>query len=173
MEHMKHRTKIIAGVLVATLALAGVLVGTISADEGDVDGARGSLMARVAEILGLEQDEVESAFQQAMQEQRDERQAQMEAARDARLQDLIDKGVVTEEQVAEWKAWLESRPDNRDAMREWIESRPDMGDAFRAGGLGDRDAMADRFGERPTMPRGPMGGMPGFPGGYPTSGTAA
>ena len=170
---MKHRTKIIAGVLVATMALTGVLVGTISADEGAADGPRGSLIARVAEILGLDQEQVESAFRQAMQEQREERKAQMEAARDARLQDLIDDGIVTEEQVAEWKAWLESRPDNRDEMREWLESRPDMGDAFRMGGLGDRGAMADRFGERPMMPRGPMGGMPGVPGGYPTSETAA
>jgi hypothetical protein len=169
---MTKQSRIIAGVLVATMALTGVLAGTISADENGA-GPRDTIMARVAEILGLDQTEVENAFQQAMQEQREERQAQMEAARDARLQELIDDGVVTEEQVAEWKAWLESRPDNRDEMRKWLDSRPDMGDAFRVGGLGDRGAMADRFGGRPMMPKRPMGGIPGFRDACPAPGTAA
>jgi len=158
---------------VATMALTGVLVGTISADDEGGAHPRGNLMARVAEILGLNQTDVENAFQQAMTEQRDERQAEMEAARAAHLQDLIDEGVLTQEQVDEMEEWLEARPDNRDEMREWLESRPDMGDAFAMGpggrgmmpgGIGPRGMMPGGIGPRGMMSGGPRSGGWGFAG---------
>lgn len=169
---MTNRKKLIAGVLVATMALTGVLVGTISADEETGANARTSLMARVAEILGLDQQAVENAFDQALQEQRGERQALMQAARDARLQDLIDEGVLTQEQVEAWETWLESRPDNRDEMQAWHESRPDMGEALTMGPA-IRGGFAGRPGERAMMPRGPMGGQRVFPEGCPAFDKAA
>ncbi len=165
---MTNSKKLIAGVLVATMALAGVLVGTISADE-ETDARPGAgITARVAELLGLDRGDVENAFRQAVQEQREERQAQMEAAREARLQDLIDEGVVTQEQVDAWEEWLASRPDNQDAMRAWMESRPDMGGACAT----ERNAFGapqGRFGERAMMPRGPMFSDRGFQGQCPQS----
>ena len=105
---MSNRKKLVAGVLVATMALAGVLAGTLSADEESQGAPRDPLFARVAELLGLEQQQVEGAFQQAMSEQRAERQAEMEAARDARLQELIDDGVLTEQQVEEFTQRLKA-----------------------------------------------------------------
>ena len=161
---MSNRRKIIAGVLVATMALAGVLAGTISADDEGGATPRNNVLARVAEILGLPQADVENAFEQAMTEQREERQAEMQAARDARLQDLIDEGVLTQEQVEEWESWLEARPDNRDEMQAWLESRPDMGDEFAAGHAG-RGMMPGGFGSRGMMMRGWNGG--GFAGECP------
>jgi len=161
---MSNRRKIIAGVLVATMALAGVLAGTISADDEGGATPRNNVLARVAEILGLPQADVENAFEQAMTEQREERQAEMQAARDARLQDLIDEGVLTQEQVDEWESWLEARPDNRDEMQAWLESRPDMGGEFAAGPAG-RGMMPGGFGPRGMMMRGWNGG--GFAGECP------
>ena len=161
---MTGRRKLIAGILVATLALTGVLVGTISADDQGGANPQTTLMARVAEILGLNQTDVENAFQQAMTEQRDARQAEMQAARDARLQDLIDQGVLTQDQVDQWETWLQSQPDNSDEMRAWLESRPDMGDAF-AMGPGGRGTMPGGFGPRGMMGRGSIGG--GFAGQCP------
>ena len=161
---MSNRRKIIAGVLVATMALAGVLAGTISADDEGGATPRNNVLARVAEILGLPQADVENAFEQAMTEQREERQAEMQAARDARLQDLIDEGVLTQEQVEEWESWLEARPDNRDEMQAWLESRPDMGGEFAAGPAG-RGMMPGGFGPRGMMMRGWNGG--GFAGECP------
>lgn len=161
---MSNRRKIIAGVLVATMALAGVLAGTISADDEGGATPRNNVLARVAEILGLPQADVENAFEQAMTEQREERQAEMQAARDARLQDLIDEGVLTQEQVDEWESWLEARPDNRDEMQAWLESRPDMGGEFAAGHAG-RGMMPGGFGPRGMMMRGWNGG--GFAGECP------
>ncbi len=121
----KTRSRLLIGILVAVMALTGVLIGTVSADDAPA-GQRDSLMARVAEILGLDQGEVEDAFQQALSEQREERRQQMETARETRMQHLIEQGVITQDQVDEWEAWLESRPDNSDEMREWFESRPDF-----------------------------------------------
>jgi len=158
--------KLIAGVLVATIALTGILVGTISADrQPGADGSTG-IIARVAEILGLPQQQVESAFQQAMQEQRQETQSQLEAARDARIQELIDQGALTQEQADAWEAWLAARPDNPDEMQAWFEARPDMGGTW-ALGQGFCGGGPGRYTERPMTPRGPMGGMHEFPGQCP------
>ncbi|MCK9357482.1 MAG: hypothetical protein M0R22_10150 [Dehalococcoidia bacterium] len=152
---MTNRRKIIAGILVATMAVTGLLVGTVSADDEDSGTPRDTLMARVAELLGVDQGDLETAFTQAREEQREQRQEEMQAARDARMQELIDQGVLTQEQVDDWNEWLESRPDNSEAMQEWLESRPDMGDA-----LPFAEGRGGRFGG--AMMRG--GGMAGFGG---------
>jgi len=163
---MKSRRALIAGILVLTMVLTGAFVGTLSADDEDGATPRDTLMARVAELLGINQSEVENAFQQAMTEQREERQAEMQAARDARLQELIDQGVVTQEQIDEFEAWLESRPDNREAMQEWMESRPDFGEDFP--GLAGRGVFGGMRGQRGgMMPFGPADGQ-GFAGLCPT-----
>ena len=146
----RNRRKLIVGVLVATMALTGVLVGTVSADTGEgTANHREALMARVAEILGIDQQDLEDAFEQTMQER-------MGEARDDRCQALIDEGVLTQEQADACTAWMESRPDNRDDMQEWFESRPDMGDA--CGELGSpRMGMGGRMFGR-GGPAGQMGG---------------
>jgi len=162
---MKNRKKLLIGVLVAAMALTGVLVGTISADDEANGNPRGDLMARVAEILGIDQADVEAAFTQATEEMHAERQEQMKAAREARIQALIDEGVLTQEQVDEMEAWLEARPDNRDEMQQWFESRPDLGQGFPmmdgsrfAGKMPGR--MGGAMGHRGMMPGGFAGGCP-------------
>ncbi|MBN1855601.1 MAG: hypothetical protein JW846_01450 [Dehalococcoidia bacterium] len=154
---MKNRKKLLIGVLVATMALVGTIAGTVSADDEGNGNQGNGLMARVAEILGIDQQDVENAFIQANEEMRTERQEQMEAARAERIQGLIDEGVVTQEQVEEWEAWLESRPDNRDAMQEWFEARPEFDGDFPMMD-GNRGGMM--FSGRDMMPGG-RGMMPG------------
>jgi hypothetical protein len=159
---MKSRRKLIAGILLVTMVFTGVLAATVSADDESAVSPQGTLMARVAELLGLNQSDVENAFQQAMTEQREERQANASAARDTRLQELIDQGVVTQEQIDEFESWLSARPDNREAMQEWMESRPDFGDKFP--GLAGRAAAGGMRGMRGgMMPFGPRAGQ-GFAG---------
>ncbi len=166
-DKMTTRRKIIAGVLVATMAVTGLLVGTVSADDEDSTSPRDTLLARVAEILDIDQDDLEDAFQQALEEQREERQAEMQAAREARMQELIDEGVITQEQADAWDEWLESRPAVGDELREWLEARPDMGDEFPL-----REGLR---GMRPggVMRGGGMGAFGGFGGpGCPTESEA-
>jgi hypothetical protein len=169
---MTKRKKLIAGILVAAMALTGVLVGTISADDQGSANPQTTLLARVAEILGINQTDLQNAFQQAMTEERDARQAEMQAAQDARLQNLIDQGVLTQEQVDQWKAWLEARPDNSDAMKAWLAERPDMGDASAAA-PGLRNMLPGRLGGRGMMPGGGTWGGRGFGGQCPAPEAAA
>ena len=157
---MTRKRRLIVGILVATIALGGVLVGSISADDEVTVSPRANLMARVAQILGIDQEDVENAFQQALTEQRD-----------ARLQDLVDQGVLTEEQVAEWKAWCAARPDNRDELRAWFASRPDMGDSFASMRPGRSD-VAGSLGPRAMMPGGLTHWGKGFAGACPAFGAA-
>ncbi len=157
----KARSRLLIGVLVAVMALTGVLIGTVSADDAPA-GQRDTLIARVAEILGIDQQDVEDAFQQALNEQREERRQQMEAARETRIQELIEHGVITQQQADEWHAWCEARPDNSDEMREWFESRPDLDIEVSPGMRASGSRMAPgRFSH--MTPDGFRGGGPACP----------
>lgn len=155
------RTGVLVGVLIAAMALTGVLVGTVAADDEASDGPQHTILARVAEILGIDQQDVEDAFEQAVGEQRDARQQEMQEARQARIDALIDEGVITQEQVDAWEQWLQSRPDNSDEMREWFESRPD----FDGEGLFAMPGPGGRMGPGFGMMPGRSGGMRGGFGG--------
>ena len=94
-------------VALATAALAiGVAGGTVLANE---DGTSGdspmkSLISRVASILGLEEAQVQDAFDQATTEMQDE-------ALQSRLDQMVEDGRLTQEQADEQRDWYQSRPD--------------------------------------------------------------
>jgi polyhydroxyalkanoate synthesis regulator phasin len=136
------RTKklfILTAVLVPVLIVGATASIALAQDE--TGGKRGALFARVAEILGIEQQKVEDAFKQASQELKEE-------ARNQKLQDLVDNGNITQQEADEYKAWLESRPDDirpaplhkleqlveegtitqqqLDEYTAWMESKPDI-----------------------------------------------
>ena len=58
----------------------------------------------MADALGIDKDELVSAFQQAQRELR-------ESALDTRLQELVSQGAWTQQQADAYKAWLNARPD--------------------------------------------------------------
>ena len=100
---MKRRWLI--GAVVAALAVLGLAGGVIMADEADGKGSRfGAFAERVASILGLETDDVESAMEQAKQELAEE-------AMDEKLAMMVEKGAFTQQQADDWKAWMEARPE--------------------------------------------------------------
>jgi len=104
---MKLRRKwllipILAVVAVLIIGIIGITAYAKSSPNASPD-TRNSFAARVADILGIDQEKVESAFEQASQEMRDE-------AMNSRLQKLIDEGKMTQEQADQYKAWMESRP---------------------------------------------------------------
>ncbi len=68
------------------------------------DGQQDTLLARVAEILGIDQQKLEDAFKQARQEQQ-------EKMLDEWLKKLVDKGVLTEEQAKAYRDWAKARPE--------------------------------------------------------------
>lgn len=101
---MRKRTVVAAmavGLLVLTLVGGAVLAQT----SDDDDSAGKSFAARVAEILDLEEADVEAALEQARADMLDDRL-------DAHIDQLVERGVLTEEQAEEYRSWLDERPDD-------------------------------------------------------------
>jgi hypothetical protein len=123
----KNRKILIISVLAAAVILSmGLIGGVVYAASGTSTDSNSSsdsnphsvLMEKVAKILGLDTSTVESAFTQAQKEMKAE-------ALDNRLQKLVDDGKITQEQAAEYKSWLESKPD---------VNVPGLGDGMEMGG---------------------------------------
>jgi hypothetical protein len=61
-------------------------------------------VGKLADILGLDEEQVTDAVQQARQEMMQEFQAQ-------RLQNAIDEGLITQDEAGEIQGWWDSRPE--------------------------------------------------------------
>ena len=85
-------------------ALAVATAGVALAQEDGGDSKVGKFTSRVAEILGLDEAQVEDAMKQAWQEFRDE-------AMQSKLESLVEKGRITQEQADEYLDWHQSRPE--------------------------------------------------------------
>ena len=114
---MRKRWLVIPVVVLAlAVALVGGVVladGTGDGDDGGSDVSDGSskgFAARVAEILGLEEDTVADAMEQARQEMHDERV-------EAWLDKMVESGKITQEQADDYQDWLDDRPEGLD--RSW------------------------------------------------------
>ena len=95
-------------VLLVGLLAAGATGGAVLAhNNGGPQGESrfGELSSRVAAILGLDEETVQDAFQQAVLQIRDE-------ALQERLDLLVESGRLTQEQADEYGDWLQSRPDS-------------------------------------------------------------
>jgi hypothetical protein len=137
--------------LVAAMALAGILAGSVFAQEGDEVGPPpgGTLIERLAEKLGIEQSELETAFAEVRSEMRDEAQS-------SRLEALVEQGKLTQEEA--------------DQFRGWWQARPEMelgGFGARLGGPGGH--LGPAFGPRGQGGPGPLGGHGGCWGANSTS----
>ena len=124
---MWRKKKFIIMLLGAILFIAASISGVAIAQDSEEKSKPESLLGRVAAILGIDQQIVEDAFVQAKAEMHEE-------ALDKHLQNLVDEGILTEEEAAEYKGWLEARPDMSeyfDKIKDWMESRPDTPDMPR------------------------------------------
>ena len=105
-KHLK--VGVIALVAVAVLAaVVGTSVAFAGSSDGDIDtdGGPGKIfISKVANILGLEEDQVSDAFRQARQEMFQEAQEQ-------RLQKAIENGLITEEEATQIREWWQDRPE--------------------------------------------------------------
>ncbi len=95
---------IIAAIVVVVLiiGIAGVALAQTN-DSGSTQSK--SFAARVAVILGIDQQKVEDAFTQAQKDMTNE-------AMDARLKALVDSGKITQEQADQYQQWWQSRPND-------------------------------------------------------------
>ena len=91
--------------LVAVIAAAiGLGSMTAFAQEKEEGSSRTGLIARVATILGLEEQQVQDAFDEARREMMDE-------MLDQRLAALVESGRITQDQADELREWYADRPD--------------------------------------------------------------
>jgi hypothetical protein len=120
---MWRSKKFIVAVLAATVLLVGGIGGVALAQTGSTGDSSGkTLLARVAEILGIDQQKVEDAFAQAQTEMQNE-------ALDNYLKNLVDQGKITQEQADQYKAWVQARPDMsqyQQQLKDWQQARPGL-----------------------------------------------
>ena len=119
----KKKALIIA--LLATMVLAGSIGGVIIAQAADGTASGNAtqpktLLARVAEIMGIDQTKLEAAVKQAQGE------AQTDALKN-RLQALVNAGKITQAQADEYLQWSQSKPDMapyQQQLEDWQQARP-------------------------------------------------
>ncbi len=142
---LKSKKTIIIAVVVA-LVLVGSITGVAFAQTGGTGADSGkTLLGRVAKIMGVDQQKLESAFTQARKEIRDER-----------LQELVTQGKITQEQMNQYKKWLDSRPDTKpyqDQLKKWQQTRPPI-----------PPELKQWQESRPNVPMPGTGGRGFFPG---------
>jgi hypothetical protein len=109
---MSQRVKVLVSVLLAVVVLTVGGAATVMAQDEPTQeepelapssGANG-LLARVAEILGISQEELVNAFEQSRQEMREETFI-------SHLDKAVEKGLITQDEADEIKDWWLSRPE--------------------------------------------------------------
>ncbi len=152
---MWRRKKFVIVALLAAVVLVGSIGGVVFAQAGSTDNTTASktLIARVAGILGIEQQTLQDAVTQARTDMRSE-------ALDNSLKSLVDQGKITQAQADQYKAWVKAKPDmsqSQQQLKDWMQARPGISPELKAW----QDA-------RPNMPMpggfGRFGGR-GFGGG--------
>ncbi|PKB63532.1 MAG: hypothetical protein BZY80_07150 [SAR202 cluster bacterium Io17-Chloro-G2] len=143
MRDLKKKRNLFLVLFSAAVLAVGITGGAILAQENDTqddaahgdsaqdDSTRKSKASRVAEILGLGEEEVQDAFQQAGKEMRDERFQ-------SRMDRLVEKGQITEGEAVEAVEWYQSRPENIGPGRRGfsMKGRGHRGPGARFGAFG-------------------------------------
>ena len=105
---MSKRFKVITVVLVAVLVLTvGATAVVMAQEEPTPETGKQGLLVRVADILGIPQEELVGAFKQAQQEMREESFIRS-------LDGAVEKGRLTQEEADEIKEWQEQKPEALD-----------------------------------------------------------
>ncbi len=104
----KSKKFIIISIVVAVVVLVGASVGVVFAADNppaqtQPAPVKDELTSRVAQILGIDQAKLESAFNQARKELAAQRL-------DTYLKKLVTDGKLTQQQADQYKQWIQSRP---------------------------------------------------------------
>ncbi len=102
---MRKSKKFILAVVLVIVVLLGSTAAVVFAQTGNGDdGPAKTLLARVAEILDIDQQVLEDAFTQAQSEMQTE-------ALENYLQSLVEQDKITQEQADDYLGWWQARPD--------------------------------------------------------------
>ena len=121
---MSRRKKILVVTVLTTVLVAGIIGGVVvvHAETGSAAASPGnSIMARVAQILGIDQTKLQDAFIQAEKEQKAQ-------ALDTYLKNLVTQGKITQPQADQYKQWWSAKPNLPIGV-------PGQGPMMRPGGM--------------------------------------
>ncbi len=128
---MSKRMKILVAVLVAVVLLTMGGVAAVMADEGSTATSNAtstnSLQARVAEKLGVTEEELANAFSEARQEMRGEAFIKF-------LDKALEKGRITESDYDEITEWWDARPKAIDSLFPSAFGAPGLAGRHMGGG---------------------------------------
>ncbi len=128
---MPKKMRVIISVLVAVLLLTVGGTAVVMADDGSTatenETNRRGLLASVAEILNIPQEDLVNAFEQARQETREEcqemRQERQEIRQQVRqgkvekdLNKAFEKGLITQDETNQIKEWWQEKPEALDRL---------------------------------------------------------
>ena len=125
----KSKKFIILASVVAAVLVIGATAGVVLAQAGDNGTGQGDgIMARVAQILGIDQQKLADAVKQARTEFRE--QHPIGQNMEQGLEKAVQDGKLTQQQADQVKAWWAAKPanpkDNPEQFKEWLNSRPDV-----------------------------------------------
>jgi hypothetical protein len=137
---LKNKKVLITALVAAVLVIASI-GGVALARAGAVSGGQPKaladatanvtqpkpVLARVAEILGIDQAKLEAAVKQAKNEQ------QIELLKN-RLQKLVEAGKITQAQADAYLQWIQSKPDigpYQQELKDWMQNRPQLPQDFK------------------------------------------
>jgi len=118
---MSKKVKVLISVLVVALLLTVGATATVMA-EGEEETtpppevSENGLLDRVADILGIDQEDLINAFKQAQQEMRGE-------AFISRLNQAVEEGYITQGQADEIRNWWGLKPEG---IGEWWGEKPEV-----------------------------------------------
>lgn len=101
---MRKSWKVVLAALLSAVLVGTVVGGAVAQTATGDKSPANTLLSRVAQILGIDQQKLEDAFNQAQKEMQAE-------ALDARLKNLVDQGTITQQQADQYKEWWQARPD--------------------------------------------------------------
>ena len=160
---------ILSATVVGVLSLAGLAGVSLAQAQGPAD--QSSLIQKIAEHFGLNQDEVQTVFNEYRQEEQTQRQAEMQTKREEVLSQAVTDGKITQEQKsailakeAEMQQQVSELKDlsNEERQTQMTALREEMRAWFESQGIDETQLGLGRLGEGPGdgEHRGPrFGGM--------------
>lgn len=139
---MSKKMKVLVSVLVAVLLLtvSGAAIAMAQEEEEPTPQVEANgLLTRVAEILGIPEEDLLAAIDQARQEMREE-------VCDQALDKAVEEGLITGEEAEEIREWWEQKPE--------VMDRGLFGRAFRFMGPRCEDTPGNRLGVRAQLGSG-------------------
>jgi hypothetical protein len=101
----KKKLVVITALSATLLLISGVIGGVVYAqDETPANDLGNTLFAKVATMLGIDQQKLEDAFTQAQKEMNDEQLTD-------RLNSMVEQGAITQEQADQYLQWWQAKPD--------------------------------------------------------------